>query len=289
MTCPLASVIIPTYQDWSRCLECLDALRRQSLDANHFEIVVVNNDPSDPCPDVTALADNVRIIDEEAPGSYAARNAGVAASSGTLLAFTDSDCRPTSDWLSAAVAAVAAHNGAVRVTGPIEIFRPSGCRELAYLYDRKFAFNQASEKRFEHAVTANLVVPRSIFERVGFFNARMLSGGDFEWDCRAAALAVPLVFDENAVVRHPSRRSVAELTLKTRRVAGGSVALGHTGLLKMVWSRLKPPVNKLRELDRGDMTKWDTARLFALVWWLRIVALIEYLLIKFGFKSAERC
>ncbi|WP_121119839.1 glycosyltransferase family 2 protein [Croceibacterium ferulae] len=285
---PLASVIIPTYRDWTRCFECLDALREQTLDAAVFEIIVVNNDPADLCPDTGRLAQNVTIIDEEAPGSYAARNAGVAASSGTLLAFTDSDCRPRPKWLEAAVETIRAHNGSVRVTGPIEIFRTSDCGELAYLYDRKFAFNQSSATRFEHAVTANLVVSRAIFESVGLFNASMMSGGDFEWDARAAKLGISLVFNKEAVVRHPSRRSVAELSTKARRVAGGSVALGNVGVVQMIWSRLKPPVNKFRALDRHDMTSTETTKLFLLVWWLRIVAAREFVAIKLNLKEPER-
>lgn len=285
---PRASVIIPTYRDWPRCLECLDALRNQALDSQLFEIIVVNNDPSDPCPEVRRLAPNVRVIEEGTPGSYAARNAGIAASSGIFLAFTDSDCRPTRNWLKAALDAAEAHGGAVRVTGPIQIFRPDNCNELAYLYDRKFAFNQASPKRFEHAVTANLVVARNTFERVGLFNDTMLSGGDFEWDGRAAQLGIGLVFEQNAIVCHPSRRSVAELSLKARRVAGGSVVLGNVGITEMIWSRLKPPVNKLRALNRRDMTNLETGSLFLLVWWLRVVALTEYILVRFRLKSPER-
>jgi glycosyltransferase involved in cell wall biosynthesis len=284
----LVSVIIPTYQDWVRCFECLDALRDQTLDPSVFEIIVVNNDPADRCPDVGRLADNVMILEEAAPGSYAARNAGVAASSGTLLAFTDSDCRPSPQWLQKAVETVEANQGSVRVTGPIEIFRPSDCGELAYLYDRKFAFNQSSTKRYEHAVTANLIVPREMFNLVGFFNASMMSGGDFEWDNRAAKLGVSLVFNQEAVVRHPSRRSVAELSTKARRVAGGSVALGNVGVLQMIWSRIKPPVNKIRALDRRDMTFVETTKLFLLIWWLRLVAVNEYILLKLNLKAAER-
>lgn len=284
----LASVIIPTYRDWVRCFECLDALREQTLDASVFEIIVVNNDPADLCPDTGRLASNVKIIDEEAPGSYAARNAGVAASSGTLLAFTDSDCRPSSQWLEVAVETINAHNGSVRVTGPIEIFRPSDCGELAYLYDRKFAFNQLSTQRYKHAVTANLIVPRAMFDLVGLFNSDMMSGGDFEWDGRAAKLGVSLVFKQEAVVRHPSRRSVAELSTKARRVAGGSVALGNVGVMQMIWSRIKPPVNKIRALDRRDMTIVETMKLFLLVWWLRLVAVNEYILLKLNLKAAER-
>lgn len=285
---PRVSVIIPTYRDWVRCFECLEALRNQTVDANVFEIIIVNNDPSDPCPDPDRLANNVSVIDEEAPGSYAARNTGVAASSGAILAFTDSDCRPAPSWLEASIAAIEANNGHVRVTGPIHIFRPEGCGELAFLYDRKFAFNQSSAKRFEHAVTANLVVPRAVFDRVGYFNARMLSGGDYEWDGRAAKVGVPLVFDNHAAVHHPSRRSVAELSVKARRVAGGSVTLAHVGIWQMIWSRLKPPVNKLRALDRHDMTNLETGKLFFLVWWLRIVAAREYISLKLNLKSPER-
>jgi len=95
---PFVSVIIPTYRDWNRLKLCVNALKNQTYPKNRFEAIVVNNDPADPCP-YCPLPDNFVLTTEGKPGSYAARNAGIKIAKGDILAFTDSDCIPYSDWI----------------------------------------------------------------------------------------------------------------------------------------------------------------------------------------------
>ena len=86
-TNPLVTVIIPTYHDWPRLSACLDALKTQSYSASLIEIFVVNNDPQDTPPPME-LAENVTILAESKPGSYAARNLGLYDS---VFAFQQAD------------------------------------------------------------------------------------------------------------------------------------------------------------------------------------------------------
>ena len=39
------SVIIPVYRDWARLRSCLDALERQTIGPDAFEIILANNEP----------------------------------------------------------------------------------------------------------------------------------------------------------------------------------------------------------------------------------------------------
>ena len=78
------------------------------LSYENFEVIVVDNDPSDP---VTAklfesdFADvpNARYIAEPKRGLSAARNRGIAAARGDIIAFTDDDIVVDKEWLSALV------------------------------------------------------------------------------------------------------------------------------------------------------------------------------------------
>jgi glycosyltransferase involved in cell wall biosynthesis len=82
---------------------CLDMLLAQSI-GDQTEIIVVDNPSTD---DMTSLQRHypmVRWLYEPTPGSYAARNTGIAAVRRRILAFTDSDCLPPADWLEHGIA-----------------------------------------------------------------------------------------------------------------------------------------------------------------------------------------
>lgn len=212
---PKVSVIVPVYRDWATLDGCLAALAAQTLPATEFEVLVVSNEPDPPAPLARA---GVRLLHEPQGHSYAARNAGLAAARGAVLAFTDADCRPDPDWLSAGLAALAQHGtdlAAGRVRVDVDI------ASAAADYEAAFAFRQEDNVGHGHGATANLFVHRHVFERVGPFEAALQSGGDFEFCRRAVDGGCQLRYAAAAVVGHPARDSLAALLRKNRRVAGG--------------------------------------------------------------------
>jgi GT2 family glycosyltransferase len=108
MANPLVSIVIPTYARPKRLRECLAALSRQTMPADAFEVVVVDDGSPQPVvpPAATAPAGPaVRVIRQQNAGPSAARNRGVQEAWGELIAFTDDDCLPTPEWLATLVAA----------------------------------------------------------------------------------------------------------------------------------------------------------------------------------------
>jgi lipopolysaccharide/colanic/teichoic acid biosynthesis glycosyltransferase/GT2 family glycosyltransferase len=95
----MISVIVPAYNAAEVLPACLDALRSQTLPPDAYEIIVVDDGSTDGSLALAAGQD-VRAIQITHGGPAAARNAGVQAARGHLLAFTDSDCVPTPDWLA---------------------------------------------------------------------------------------------------------------------------------------------------------------------------------------------
>src|SRR5258708_30015558 len=78
-----------------------------ALDVPHgwaVELLVVDNGSTDDTARTVANASIPRIrvlyVYEGRPGQCNARNAGIAASSGNVILFTDDDARPLSNWLS---------------------------------------------------------------------------------------------------------------------------------------------------------------------------------------------
>lgn len=214
-TAPRLSVIVPVYRDWDRLRLCLAALARQSLPSGDFEIVVVNNEDSEPPADLRAP--NLKFLKESRGHSYAARNTGLAAARGAVLAFTDADCEPEPGWLAAGWASL--QGEAALAGGRIEV--GGDAATLAADYDRAFAFPQDANARVGRSVTANLFVRRIVAISLGGFDDNLQSGGDFEFCRRAKQAGHTLTYAPTAVVRHPPRDSLGALLRKNRRTAGG--------------------------------------------------------------------
>jgi glycosyltransferase involved in cell wall biosynthesis len=219
---PQVTVVIPVLDDLEGLRRCLDALRGQDFSGD-WEIVVADNGSTQDPRSVVAACARARLVLETRPGSYAARNAAVRASSAPVLAFTDADCMPAGDWLRRGLEALTAVPEAAAVAGAVEVFpRGDGRASAAELYELLHSFPQERYVRdLGFGVTANLFVRRRAMERIGAFDASLRSGGDAEWGQRATAAGLPVRYSGLAVVRHPARRSVREVLSKTRRVVQG--------------------------------------------------------------------
>jgi hypothetical protein len=100
---------------------------------------------------------------------------------------------------------------------------------LAALYDLTFFMQQEEYVRRQgFGVTANLVVARPVFARVGLFNAALKSCGDAEWGRRAGGRRVALRYDPDLVVGHPLLPGIGAVLRKSRRIVGGQFALAST-------------------------------------------------------------
>lgn len=97
---PLVSVVLATYRRPERLRRTLQTIAVQTYD--DIEVLVVDNAPSSPgaAEIVAALADpRFRLIDESQPGASRARNAGLRAARGEVVAFTDDDVDADPDWV----------------------------------------------------------------------------------------------------------------------------------------------------------------------------------------------
>ena len=119
---PLVSVIVPVFDDAERLASCLSALQAQTYPTDRYEVVVVDNGSREDLGAVVAGFQGFGFVREDRVGSYAARNKGIEASKGEVLAFTDADCLPDPGWIEAGVRALAGRPEWRAVGGPIEMF-----------------------------------------------------------------------------------------------------------------------------------------------------------------------
>lgn len=117
---PYISVVICTYNRPDQLRACLQHLRRQQYPA--FEVIVVDNCPATgavrEC--VAALGDpRYSYVAEPRVGLSLARNRGVSAASGDIVAFLDDDEEPDVFWLAALAGGFARGSDVGCVTGLI--------------------------------------------------------------------------------------------------------------------------------------------------------------------------
>ena len=79
------SVIVPCYNCERYIRPCLEALLAQSYPLDRYEVILVDNGSTDSSASLARLYQNVTVIEASARGAYAARNAGVRASTGPIL------------------------------------------------------------------------------------------------------------------------------------------------------------------------------------------------------------
>ena len=103
MAAPFFSVVIPTYNRSDALLTCLDALSRQSLEMDQFEVIVVVDGSTDGT--VAKLTSvkypyDFRFLETGNGGAGLARNEGAKMARGEYIAFTEDDVIPDAGWLS---------------------------------------------------------------------------------------------------------------------------------------------------------------------------------------------
>jgi GT2 family glycosyltransferase len=229
---PLVSVIVPVYQDATSLRLLLRALAEQTYPAQRFECVLIDNGGATPVCVDEQYAFDVRVFREARPGSYAARNRGIHEARGEVLAFTDADCLPQTDWLARAVARLQSANGSALVAGQVEVIcdHEQSAGALAW-YSVLNDLNQARfVSQFHFAATANMIISREAAQRVGEFDAALFSGGDFEWGRRAWARGIEQIYSQEVVVRHPARTTWGALVARARRITGGHYQLNRKTL-----------------------------------------------------------
>lgn len=284
------SIIIPVYQNPGGLPLCLEALNKQTYPPNKFEIIIVNNDSLNKLF-LDHSKYNIRILTEEKPGSYAARNKGIIASRGNLLGFCDSDCIPSPNWIENAVHFFNENKNYHRLAGKIELFWNNQYpQNYAQLHEKIFAFKQEGYAKNGTAATANMFAYRHVFDDVGLFDENLLSGGDLLWGRKATSAGYSIGFSKKVLVFHPPRKSLRELIQKTKRIVSGYIILNDAFYRKNPvnaiyhgLSMLKPPIKAASIIfTRKDISRYDQLMVYFLEYLLKLIQLREFISLQLG-------
>ena len=216
----LVSVIVPVRNAAGTLSETLDAVERQTLPQECYELLVVDDRSTDESRSLVRANDLARLVEmPRRGGSYAARNLGLDHARGEVIAFTDADCRPASDWLQEGLSDLDAQ-AAELLGGYIEV--PLGPRpSITELLDVCWHFDQAHTLQLGFVANANLFARRAVFDRVGRFDGDLHSHGDREFCRRATAHGFKLAYSPRAVIVHPPRTRARQAVAKAFRLGVG--------------------------------------------------------------------
>lgn len=175
---PRISVIIPTWNRRELLKEAVEALRIQTLDPTLFEVLVMDNrstDGTEAMLQEMARTADFRLVHHVMPenrGPARSRNRGAELARGSILAFTDSDCRPSSQWLETGMSAFDDPDVGF-ATGTV-LYKPEQVERAGF-----FA-RESGEVRQEHPTysTTNVFYRREIYLELGGSDAS-LSMPDF--------------------------------------------------------------------------------------------------------------
>lgn len=265
---PLISVIIPHFEDLGGLELCLAALERQTLAAAQFETIVADNgSPAGSSAIDEVIRGRAKLVTVQERGAGPARNGGVGQSSGEKLAFIDSDCVASPQWLAEGLEALKKFDFAGgRVVVSVEEEERVTPTEA---FERVFAFDfKTYIERKGFTGSGNLFVSRTVFDHVGGFKNHVSE--DVEWSRRAVGLGYRLGYAERAIVAHPARRDWKELRAKWERINRETYALARRakgGRLRWLLRTMLLPASALAHSPRvlvADALKSPRERLGAL-------------------------
>ena len=275
------SVIVPHYNDLEGLAICLDALMRQTFPVAQREIVVADNgSPQGLAAVEKVVGGRARVVTVDWRGAGPARNGGVAASGGEVLAFIDSDCRAEPVWLEEGLKAL---KNCDIAGGSVEVLVKDANRmTAAEAFERIFAFNMERyvvEKGF--VGSGNLFCRRAVFDAVGPFGTGVSE--DVDWSHRATAKGFRIGYAPLAKVGHPARRTWDELRGKWARINAetyGLVMRRRLGRLAWLSTFLLLPASALAHTPRvlafGQLNWRQKCSALGILYRLRLWRMLDY-------------
>jgi glycosyltransferase involved in cell wall biosynthesis/GT2 family glycosyltransferase len=227
---PSITVAICTHDRTELLRACLGSLL--ALAEGPYEILVVDNAPSDDGTRALVAETGVRYDSEPCPGLDFARNRALRSARGEVVAFVDDDVLVDTHWLDALRSVWSRHPDAGMVTGqilPVELetdaqiaFERRGGFRGGNVEVRHQGLDRAGDPVYPYnpgmfGAGANMSIRREVAFRLGEFDealdtgAPLPGGGDIDMMHRILRAGLPLVYDPRAVVFHRHRRDRAGL------------------------------------------------------------------------------
>ncbi len=204
------SVVVPVLNGERVIRECLISLLRMDQAVERLEILVVDNGSTDRTADIIKSFP-VRYLREDRKGAPCARNTGITASRGQILAFTDADCIVSRGWLRELVRPFDEERTG-GVAGEIVAHPPKTPAEryaarIRHLSPEKYL----ARANLPFAVFANLAFRREVFDQIGKVDEALFQGDSTDFCTRFLRQSgLKLNYAPRAIVFHRHRKTTRE-------------------------------------------------------------------------------
>jgi len=257
-TAPFVSVVIPVLNGKRTIRDCLVSLLRMEYPQEGREILVVDNGSTDGTEEIVRRFP-VRYLWEGRRGLSYARNRGIEASKGEIVASLDADCVATTGWLRELVRGFDRDEVGV-VVGEVVAYPPRTPAER-YTAVRKplWQTRSISYPGSPWFNLGNAAVSRKVFDRIGLLDPRFAGTAcediDFGWRFFRDR-GFGLSHCPKAVVFHRHRMTAGQLFKQYRGYGHGQAILWHKYPKELRWDW------RLELKAHGDLllTAWDFSR-----------------------------
>ncbi len=210
MTQPYFTVIIPTHARPGRLAACLEALSNLDYPRDRFEVIVVDDGSETPPHDVVrrfAGRLDVALFTQAHAGPATARNTAAARARGEVLAFTDDDCAPASDWLTRLASRFAQDKNVAIGGRTINALTSDPYATASQLImDVVYAYYNADRERARFIASNNIAFPKDRFNAVGGFDPTFpLAAEDRDLCDRWVHHGFHITYAPEVVVHHSHR------------------------------------------------------------------------------------
>jgi glycosyltransferase involved in cell wall biosynthesis len=223
MNRPLVSIVMPVFNGARYIGAALQSAFAQEY--RPIELIVVDDGSTDTTAEIVGSFKEVIYLYQSNQGVSGARNKGISVARGEFIAFLDSDDLWTPNKLTLQIDWLLEHAHVGYVAARFRNFLEKGVERPGWIKEEQLSEEQVGGM-------PNLVVRRSVFEKIGLFDAGCRSGSDLDWILRAKDAGI-----KGAVLSH---------TLLYRRIHDSNVSHQWQGSRTLLMKALRASVNRRR-------------------------------------------
>jgi glycosyltransferase involved in cell wall biosynthesis len=282
---PRVSIIIPCYNEQATIRKLLEAIYHQTYPRTKMEVVIADGLSEDATrseivsfqvehPDLS-----INIIDNIAQTIPSGINSAIQASSGETIIRMDAHSHPYPDYVERCLAALEKNLGD-NVGGVWEI-KPGGgswmAESIAVAAAHPLGVGDASYRIGAQASTVDTVpfgaFRRSLIEKIGYFDEKLLSNEDYEFNARIRQSGGRVWLDPEIVTVYYARPTLRELARQYCRYGYWKFRMLRRYPDTLRWRQGLPPLFVASLIGLALISWWWLAR------WFLVLELVIYVMV----------